>query len=62
MTLDEFIADMRRKGMHVGLGTYDHGVCVICDEWWPCSTARAQRAAADAGSRCSDNAPGSDGD
>lgn len=30
-----FAAEMREKGIHVGLGI--PGRCVTCDEMWPCS-------------------------
>lgn len=33
-----FIAEMREKGIHVGVGTPPK--CATCDEAWPCSTER----------------------
>lgn len=33
-----FAAEMREKGIHVGLGM--PGVCVTCDEMWPCAGSK----------------------
>lgn len=35
--MDGFSAEMREKGIHVGLGT--PGVCVTCGQAWPCESS-----------------------
>lgn len=39
--LENFAAEMRAKGIHVGLGTPP--VCVTCDQDWPCTHERRKR-------------------
>jgi hypothetical protein len=36
-----FTADMRAKGIHVGMGRDPH--CVTCGETWPCPSSKDSR-------------------